>query len=67
MFNSTRYKGRVKFREHSLPSTSSPLTLLSHLKSTASQTRMNCSISFETLDLFYHLLDYLDNMYFLSA
>jgi len=28
MFNSTRYKGRRKFREHSLPSTSSPLTSL---------------------------------------
>ena len=37
VFNSTRYKERRKFHQHSLPSTSSPMTLLSHLKSTASQ------------------------------
>ena len=27
MFNSTRYKGRVKIREHPLTSTSGPLTI----------------------------------------
>ncbi len=37
VFNFTRYKGRRKFRKYPLTSTSSPLTLLSHLKSTASQ------------------------------